>query len=261
MISAGVDAGALTTKAVVLRDGELCGFAVRPTEDDSRLAAEAALAEALQPLGPVPGELLVCATGAGKSQVPGAREQLSEVVCLARGAGLLHPGCPGLIDLGGESTRVVKLDASGNVLEFALNDKCAAGTGVFLDAIAKVMQLRPEEMGPLSLRSTADLQITTLCVAFVESEVVSLIHRQTPRQDILRGMHRSIATRVYGLVKRIGLEARPGNLAVGGLARNVGIIACLEELLGARLIVPEHPQLFAAAGAALAAAELQRRAA
>ena len=142
----------------------------------------------------------------------------------------------------------MKLDPAGNVLEFAQNDKCAAGTGVFLDAIAKVMALRPEEMGPLSLQSTADVQITTLCVAFIESEVVSLIHRQTPKQDILRGMHLSIATRVYGLAKRVGLDSQPGNLAVGGLGKNVGIVACLAELLKQELVIPERPDIASAAG-------------
>jgi predicted CoA-substrate-specific enzyme activase len=139
------------------------------------------------------------------------------------------------------------------VLEFAINDKCASGTGVFLDAMARLMGVSLEEMGPLSLTSKSELAYSSTCVVFAESEVVSAIHRQTPRQDILRGIHRAITQRVFGLVGRLGLAA--GCVAAGGLARNVGIVACLEELMKQRLTIPAEPQLVTALGAALIAAE------
>lgn len=136
-------------------------------------------------------------------------------------------------------------------MEFAFNDKCAAGTGIFLDSMAGVLGVAVEKMGPLSLESTAAVSITSTCVVFAESEVVSQIHRQTPKRDILRGIHKSIAARVFGLVNRIGLQANA--MAIGGLARNAGIIACLEEMMGCNIRVPENPQIVSALGAALIA--------
>jgi predicted CoA-substrate-specific enzyme activase len=253
MMYAGLDVGALWTKAVVLREGALAGWGVVPTGDSSRKAAEEALKEALKPIGAAIGDLKgVAATGAGKKEVKLAAEQATEIMCAARGAAFLHPEARGVVDMGGESTRAVKLDETGGVVDYALNDKCAAGTGVFLDAMAKVMGVKVEDMGPLSLQSTADVAITSMCVAFAESEVVSQVHRQTPKKDILRGIHRSIATRVFGLVSRAGLEG--GSLAIGGLALNPGIVACLEDLMKRKLIVPENPMIVCALGAALIAA-------
>jgi predicted CoA-substrate-specific enzyme activase len=137
------------------------------------------------------------------------------------------------------------------VAEFAKNDKCASGTGIFLDAIGKVMDVPVEEMGPLSLTSRSEVEITSTCVVFAESEVVSQVARQTPREDILRGIHRSIATRIRGTANRVGLGA--GSAAIGGLARNVGIVRCLEELMGETILIPDEPQMVTALGAALMA--------
>jgi benzoyl-CoA reductase subunit D len=163
-----------------------------------------------------------------------------------------------VIEMGAESTRAARLGENGDVLEFAVNDKCASGTGVFLDAMARLMGVPLEEMGPLSLTSTSGLAYSSTCVVFAESEVVSAIHRQTPRQDILRGIHRAVTQRVFGLVGRLGLA--DACVAAGGLARNAGIVSCLEELMRQRLIIPEQPQLVTALGAALVAAERTRAA-
>ncbi len=253
MTSAGLDMGALWTKAVVLEDAEVIGYHVAPTGGDTRQAAEDALAEVKKPAGISMDDLTaVVATGAGKEEVGFASGQATDVLCAAKGINFLHPEARGVIDLGGESTRALRLTEAGDVAEFALNDKCAAGTGVFLDAMAKVMGVEVDQMGPISLQATGDVAITSMCVVFAESEVVSQVHRQTPRQDIIKGIHRSIATRVFGMVRRI--ELGQGCMAIGGLARNVGIITCLEELMGEKLMVPEHPQIVSALGAALIAA-------
>jgi predicted CoA-substrate-specific enzyme activase len=193
----------------------------------------------------------------GRTEAGLAGHQATEVLCAALGGHHLDAGAGGIVEVGAESTRVVKLDDEGQVLEYALNDKCAAGTGVFLDAMAQALQVEVEQMGPLSLQSTADVHITSTCVVFAESEVISQVHRQTPKPDILRGMHRSIASRVHGLVGRLGLEGRV--LVVGGLARNVGIVACLEELMGQELVVPDQPHIVGALGAALLAAQKVQR--
>jgi len=254
VICAGIDVGALWTKALVLEDGETVGFAMLPTWESGVRVAEDALTEALEPLHATLGDLhAVVATGAGKQEVGFARESVTEVVCAARGIRRLQPEARGVLDLGAESSRAVKMDDGGSVLEYALNDKCASGTGIFLDAIAKVMGLTVEQMGPLSLRSARTVEITNTCVVFAESEVVTQVARQTPKEDIIRGIHMAIASRVHGTANRVGLA--DGTAAIGGLARNVGIVACLEELMGAPLAIPPDPHRVSALGAALIAAE------
>jgi predicted CoA-substrate-specific enzyme activase len=252
MISAGIDVGALWTKALVLEDGETAGFAMLPTWESGVRVAEDTLRKALEPLHATPGDLhAVVATGAGKQEVGFARESVTEVVCAARGIRRLEPEARGVLDLGAESSRAVKLDERGDVLEYALNDKCASGTGIFLDAIAKVMGLDVEQMGPLSLQSDRAVEITNTCVVFAESEVVSQVARQTPKQDIVKGIHMAIASRVHGTANRVGLST--GVAVIGGLARNVGIVACLEELMGGTLTIPPEPHRVSALGAALVA--------
>jgi predicted CoA-substrate-specific enzyme activase len=254
MITVGIDVGSLYAKAVVVKDGAVVGAQQILAGRDEQCSTDDLLREALRPLGATVGDVaLVAATGVGRSEVGCARAQVTEVMAAARGARHLHPGAKGVIDMGAESTRAARLGDNGDVLEFAINDKCASGTGVFLDAMAKLMGVALEEMGPLSLTSTSDLVYSSTCVVFAESEVVSAIHRQTPKQDILRGIHRAITQRVFGLVGRLGLGGEC--VAAGGLARNAGIVACLEELMQQRLVIPAAPQLLTALGAALVAAD------
>jgi predicted CoA-substrate-specific enzyme activase len=253
VITAGLDVGALFTKAVVVTEEAIAGWALAPTGESIVDTAESALLQALNAGCVSRGNLqMIVATGAGKKEVPFAGAQAAEVLCAARGIRFVRPGVAGVLDLGGESTRVAKLDERGGVLEFALNDKCAAGTGIFLDAMALVLGIPVEQMGALALESSAAVSITSTCVVFAESEVVSQVHRQTPKKDILRGIHKSIAARVFGLANRIGLAGDAA--AIGGLACNAGIIACLEELMGRKIHVPENPQIVCALGAALIAA-------
>lgn len=254
MITVGIDSGSLYAKAVVVRDGAVVSSLQILAGKDQSLSSEELLQEALRPIGATAGDVTaVVATGVGRRDVGCAQELVSEVMAAARGARHLHPGARGVIDMGGESTRAARLAETGDVLEFAINDKCASGTGVFLDAMARLMGVALEEMGPLSLTSRSELAYSSTCVVFAESEVVSAIHRQTPRQDILRGIHRAITQRVFGLVGRLGLSEEC--VAAGGLARNVGIVSCLEELMKQKLIIPAEPQLVTALGAALVAAD------
>jgi (R)-2-hydroxyacyl-CoA dehydratese activating ATPase len=253
MLSCGLDIGALWTKAVLLEGGEIRGVGVSPGGGDTRQTIERTLCSAFAAAGlPESSTPLLAVTGAGKNELQRPAERVTEVLCAARGARLSSPNVRCVIDLGGESTRVVRLDDHGDVVDFTLNDKCAAGTGVFLDAMAKVMGVSVERMGPLSLESTTDVAITSMCVAFAESEVVSLVHRQTPRQDILRGIHRSIASRVLGMVRRV--ESGGETMLIGGLALNVGIVDALEELMKRELVIPANPQIVSALGAAAIAA-------
>lgn len=253
---AGLDVGSLYTKAAVVQSGRLVGWAVAETGESCRETANQTLAEALAPKYAGLGDLAgLSATGAGSRDVDPALNagHATNVLAVARGAAHLHQGAAGVIDLGGESTHVVKMDPDGQVLEFARNDKCASGTGIFLDAMADLMRIPISEMGPRSLEAKGTVDVSSTCVVFAESEVVSAIHRQTPKEDILHGIHYSIATRIHGLINRIGLETPI--VAVGGLALNIGIVKCLEDLGGYKILVPDEPRVTGAMGAALLAAE------
>lgn len=251
-VTIGVDAGSLTTKAVVLRDSRVLGRAeVHSSTVD---AAVQAIDTALEAAGLSRSDIgRIAATGIGKKEVQGATDQATEIVCDALGARSCHPSAGTVIDIGAESSRVIRCDPSGKVVEFVLNDKCAAGTGVFLDAMAKALRVPVPEMGELSLKSTQEVNITAMCVVFAESEVVSQIHRRVPKQDILMGIHRSIATRLFGMVNRVGVNKDV--VVIGGLARNVGVVRTLEGLMKAEAAVPENPHFVGALGAALIAAE------
>jgi predicted CoA-substrate-specific enzyme activase len=189
----------------------------------------------------------------GKKEATFVAGQATEVMCDAKGAQYLFPQVRGIIDIGAESCRVIECDQKGNVVDFVLNDKCAAGTGIFLDSMAKALEVKPEEMGELSLKSMQDVNITSMCAVFAESEVVSLIHRKVDKVDILKGIHKSIASRICGLANRLRME---GEIAVlGGVAKNIGVITSLEEILRLKLAVPPNPQIVSALGAAFIARE------
>ena len=173
------------------------------------------------------------------------------MTCSAKGAAWLHPSVRTVIDIGAEESLAVKCDATGKVLNFAKNDKCAAGVGAFVDAMAKALDVRIEDMGELSLRSQQEIQVNVTCVVFAESEVVSLIHSGTPEVDIARAIHDAIASRTVAMVRRIGIEQ--DILLIGGGANNVGIVDSLEREMGVKVIVPEKPQFVSALGAALLA--------
>lgn len=255
MITAGVDVGSLATKVVVLNEQKVLSSVVIGTGVNAREASQQAMDEALKQAGISFGDVgSVVSTGAGKKKVPYESEQATEVMCDTRGALHLYPEASGAIDIGGENCRAVKFDAEGNVIDFALNDKCASGTGIFLDAMAKALRVKPEEMGELSRQATQDIEVTSMCSVFAESEVVSMIHRKVPKNDILKGIHKSIASRIVGLANRILLE---GQLVIlGGIAKNRGLLEILGELLGSsELFVPEEPEVVGALGAALLARE------
>jgi len=254
LITAGVDVGSLATKVVVLRDGQMLSWSAGATGESSNDTARRLLDDALLKAGIASADVsYIISTGAGKKEVSFTHGQVTEVICDAKGALFLYPAARGVLDLGAESTRAVKLDERGKVVDFALNDKCAAGTGIFLDSMAKVMGVDLGSIGQMSLLSTQEVNITSTCVVFAESEVVSQVHRQTPKVDILKGIHKSIASRVYGMVSRIGLGQH--TVVVGGLARNIGVVACLEEMMKQKLIVPDNPHIVPALGAAIIAAE------
>lgn len=251
MVTIGVDAGSLTTKAVVMEGLFVLGRSlVHSSEKD---AGSMAIGEALKAAGLSRDRVTaIVSTGIGRAEVPDTL-QATEIACDARGAKHLLPTASTVIDMGAEGSRAIRCDESGRVSDFVLNDKCAAGSGVFLDAMAKALRVSVPEMGELSLKSTQDVNITAMCVVFAESEVVSQIHRKVPKEDILNGIHKSIATRLVGMVNRVGI--RKDVVAVGGVARNAGVVRWLRELLNVEIAVPESPEFVGAIGAALIAAD------
>jgi benzoyl-CoA reductase subunit D len=252
MITAGIDAGAMTVKAVVVEDGRFIGRAILPagTEDAASQVYEAALKDA----GISHDDIeKVMATGAGRKRIPFAPEHVTEVAAAAKGAHALFPEARTVIDIGAEEGRAVRLDANGKVVDFAINEKCAAGAGAFIEAMARALETTVEEIGPLALKSTEAVSINAQCVVFAESEVVTLVHNRTPRENIARAVHDAIGDHVTSMVRRIGINKEI--MLIGGVANNIGFVESLRQKLEIdTILIPEDAEFVGAFGAALAAA-------
>lgn len=247
---AGVDVGSLATKCVVIDgQGEIVASAIVATGARMSLAADAALSVAVQ-AGGFERDRIECtvATGYGRKRAQ-ADGQVTEITCHARGAIRLFPGTRTVLDIGGQDTKVMRIGAAGEVINFVMNDKCAAGTGRFLEVMARALEVDLEELGPLSLQSKAAQTISSFCTVFGESEVVSHVANGAEVADIARGLHEAISHRVAGLLKRVGVEAEL--TMSGGVSRNVGMRVALERALGTTFNVHSEAQLIGALGAAL----------
>ncbi|MBI4285281.1 MAG: 2-hydroxyglutaryl-CoA dehydratase [Chloroflexi bacterium] len=254
MKAIGLDLGSLTTKAVVLSDNNTLLSSTIPSGEDTEQSARAAIAAALD--GSLPdGDQYIVTTGIGSKSVTFSHQQKAVTTCLARGVSFLMPSVRMVIDMGAESTTIIKLNKMGRLSDWANHDKCAAGTGLFLQQMAKLMKMPMTEMATLSLRAKSRPEISSTCAVFAESEVISHVHRQppTPMPDIVAGIYASVISRIMALCKRIGIER---DVAVtGGVALNSGLVSILSESIGFPVLVPEKPQVVAALGAALIARE------
>jgi len=248
---AGVDVGSSSTEAVILEEGcSMVGYSIVETGASSTEAAEKALHQALRAAG-LDRERLAAtvATGYGRVSVPFARKKVTEISCHALGAHHLFPDTGIVIDIGGQDSKVIRIDGDGRVLDFAMNDKCAAGTGRFLEVMAAKLQVSLEEMGALSLRAAGEARISSVCTVFAESEVVSLVARNSSKEEIIRGLHRAVVNRVWSMAAAMIAD---GEVTMsGGVAQNRGVVAMMEERLGRPVRVPEEPQIVGALGAAL----------
>ncbi|MEW6399635.1 MAG: acyl-CoA dehydratase activase [Bacillota bacterium] len=254
LLAAGIDIGSLTTKAVIVEGTRPVAWSLRPTGAFSQQSARAALDEALTSCGHAFSDLAaIVATGYGRITVPFPSRKVTEITCHARGAWTEFPRTRTVIDVGGQDSKVIRVDDRGRVTDFAMNDKCAAGTGRFLEVMARALEIDLEEMARLSLSARSGATVSSTCTVFAESEVISLIAQGRPRDEIVRGLHGAICDRLQGLVARVGAE--PEITMTGGVALNRGLLAVLQEHLGHRINVPSHPQLQGAYGAALIAAE------
>ena len=250
VIVAGVDAGSLSAEAALLNEKkEVIAASVLPLGGCSLRASEEALKAALAQAGLAMKDLAyIVATGCGREISPHASARVTEITCIARGAYSLVPSCGTIIDIGGQDTKVIRVNERGIVTEFDMNDKCAAGTGRFLEVMASALDVKLTEMGQKSLTYQEDIQISSVCTVFAESEVISLQSQGKPVNDILRGIHRAIADRTIGLLERIGI--RKDVVMTGGVAKNIGVVRALEEKLGLSLVIPKEPQIAGAIGAA-----------
>jgi len=256
----GIDIGSLTVKVVFLdADRHLLTRGVVPAGYGGQEAAEALVARLLCEHDLAPAKVAyTVVTGYGRVRYDAADEEVSEVSCHARGAFHLCPAVRTVIDIGGQDSKAIRLDAHGRVIDFAMNDKCAAGTGRFLEVMAAALHVPLEEFGPLALKSEHPVSISSTCTVFAESEAISHIARGAARQDVAAGLHQAIASRVYGLAARVGLEAEV--MLTGGVALNVGVVTALTKLCTQHITVPSDPQTVGALGAALYAWQKRREA-
>jgi predicted CoA-substrate-specific enzyme activase len=251
MITAGIDAGAATTKVVLLDDREIIGYRIAGTAFNFLAAAETIYREVLSAGNIARGDVArVYATGYGRNRITFADHAVSEITAHAKGVSFLYPEVQGIIDVGGQDSKIIVVE-SGYVTDFLMNDKCAAGTGKFLEYTAKALEVPVSEIGSLALASQHPAGISSMCTVFAESEVISLRAAGVAKEDIAAGLIASIGQRVGIMAKRMGL--REHIAFVGGVAKNAGMKAALEKELGITLFVPFEPQVTGALGAAIVA--------
>lgn len=256
MYAIGIDIGSLTTKAVVMNDGMKVASVIIDTGDESETSASKALERVLAEAG-INGDsqYYVVTTGIGGKGISFSNKQKAITTCLARGMSLLNPDVKAVVDIGAESSTVVKLSNKGKVMDWANHDKCAAGTGLFLKQMARLMKLSIEEMSEMSKDAKKGADISGTCAVFSESEVISHVHRvpPTPMPDIALGIYLSVTGRIKTMCKRIGVT--DGIAFSGGVALNEGLMRTLASELGTEVFIPEEPERIAALGAAVLAGE------
>jgi len=254
MYTAGVDVGAITAKTVIFDDGALLSTAIIFAGYDRAAAALQVLDQALAQASLTRRQIArLVATGYGRVQVPGADRTVTEITCHARGAHYLCSDVRTVIDIGGQDSKGIAVGAGGKVLDFVMNDKCAAGTGRFLEVMARTLEADLSDFGQMALSAPRRARISSTCTVFAESEVITHLAAGMPRAEIVAGIHEAIATRVATMVGRIPIQDTV--VLTGGVARNAGVACMLEEKLGHTIVVSEHAQLAGAIGAAIIARE------
>jgi (R)-2-hydroxyacyl-CoA dehydratese activating ATPase len=259
MLVAGIDLGSGTTKCVLLDEsGRPRGRALSRTKADFEKVARDILAEAVADGGARADDVqYVATTGLGRYAVPFRDIQITDLTCGARGAAALFPTTRYVLDIGAQCSRAIKLREGGKVKEFHMNEKCAAGSGGFLERAAKYLEVTVAEIGPRSLAATKPQPISSVCAVLAESEIINHVSEGVAVENILRGIHDSLADRALSLLKRVGLDAEV--TLIGGVALQGGMVAALREKLGVTVNVPERPELTAALGAALLGLQRYRK--
>lgn len=255
MITAGIDCGAKNTKTVILKDGEILGQGMVLTGFDQEKAIAESLAQALEKAGIARDDVQrICGTGSGKNAIKIADDDVNDIKAMSKGAHYFFPNARTVTDVGAEEGRAAKIDEKGNPVDFAINEKCAAGAGAFIESMARALEVTIEEMGPLCQQSDKEIPMNAQCAIFAESEVVGLIHAKTDKPDISKAIHDSMAGRIVSMIRRIGVNEDIAML--GGVGYNPGFMAAmLRELKIEKIHIPEEPEFGAAVGAAVVAAE------
>jgi len=251
----GIDSGSTSTNAVIMNEEKkIIASEVVRTGSKTAVSAEKILEDVLKKAGIGKEDLSeIVSTGYGRVSIPYADENVTEISCHAKGARFFHAGVMTILDIGGQDSKAIRLNKEGEVADFAMNDKCAAGTGRFLEAMARTLELDLSELGPESLKSKEHVEISSMCTVFAESEVISLIAENKEKSDIAAGVHRAIAGKAWSLLSRVGPE--PEYMMTGGVAKNIGVVKALEERIGEKLFICPDPEIVGAAGAALFALE------
>lgn len=252
MIVAGIDVGGKNVHIVIKKDGQILGKVAGPTGTKKADAVEQLYNEALKKAGIARKDVeRVVATGSAAKRVAFANSFIPDAAADACGVNKLIPSARTVIDVGAEEGRAIKVGADGKVLDFAINEKCAAGTGTFVEAMSRALEVSVDEMSEITLQSTHNLSTNAQCAVFGESEVVSLIHQKTPKPDIARAVMNAIAGRIASVARIVGLDKDV--VMVGGLARNAGFVDSLKKSIEMNVLVPEDPDYMGALGAAEAA--------
>jgi predicted CoA-substrate-specific enzyme activase len=254
---AGVDIGSTMTKVAIM-NGEILASVIGPTGPEHRKLANRVMEEALAKAKlSFDAITYVVATGYGRINVPFADKQITEISCHARGVSHLLPRVRTVIDIGGQDSKAIKLNG-GRAVDFVMNDKCAAGTGRFLEVTAESLGVKLEDMGRLSLEAKSRVEISNICTVFAAQEVVAQLAAGTALADIIAGLHEAIASRIFGMARRLKIEREVA--LTGGGAKNIGLVRALEAKLGYPVLVPPEPLLTGAIGAALLGKDMVRKA-
>lgn len=258
MVTAGVDVGALTGKAVILEDNEILSWSLLPTGPDSTETAIKAMDAAMAKAGLSLGDIqCIVSTGYGRIVVPFAEKAITEISCHAKGANWFFPGVHTILDMGGQDCKAISCDDNGKVTKFAMNDKCAAGTGRSMEIMAKILDVPLEDLGWLSFETERPVKVSSMCVVFAKSEMINLLRNDVPKNDIIAGVCESTSERVRQLLRAVDNE--PEFAITGGIAKNVGIVKRIEQKLGMEAHICFEPQIVGALGAALFARERVER--
>jgi predicted CoA-substrate-specific enzyme activase len=268
VLTMGIDIGSRGAKCVILEDGRLLTYGTIETGPESAKTAYAVVDAAINRSGDLWGENrmqlpdvrtdhlrigdmdYIMSTGYGRAVVPFAHDSLTEISCHGRGARWFVPGVSTVLDMGGQDCKAIRINERGEVTRFVMNDKCAGGTGRFMEIIADVLDVPLGEIGGLSLESSKDILFTKVCAVYARSEAVAMLRQGESKPDILAGLHTSIAKRVVALLRRVGIQDK--FVITGGIARNVGVVARIgQEIGGMEITIPAEPMIAGALGAAL----------
>jgi len=256
MIQVGIDAGAKFIKVIVLKDGQIFAKGKILSGFEGKENAEKLFNETLQKAGISRDEInSITSTGSGRKVVDFATKSITDVTAASKGATSLYPEVHTVIDVGAEEGRGIRCNQNGKIIDYAINEKCAAGAGAFTEAMARALEIPLEEFGGLSLKSTKEIPMNAQCAVFAESEVVSLLHANTPKEDIAKAINDAVASRITSMVRKVGFEKEIA--LIGGGAYNIGFVKSLENNLKEKIIIPVDPEYVCAYGAALISNQLE----